>query len=459
MHGSSVCVGAWTTRVQSAWSAGHRPRDAPGPCAALLDRSAGQQVEPELPLRGLDDPALVHVGDPAVRRVRGVVLDQDLDQPGQREQERVADVTQQAADLVGGDLVAQLQHDRGVVAGGWAPGRRGTAGAAPGGSRHGAGPRRPARGCPRPPPRSRPVVSRDEKRTPPVVDSNESSSDTARTAANPTPNRPTTRALAGSSPRLDDARIDDRDATPVGVERVPGVRRDEDQGAVVGPVEPQQQPAGDPGACRGVRRVLRELDHDPVAVVAAGVVLLGVGVLAQPCGRGTPRPQHGSRRAAVPKASAVTTRERSRRPARRGRQPARRSVRPAGRRRPGRRRQRRRPLRRQRRPPRRASRRHRSVIGRLSGVVGTVLVDGIGDARRRRDDVVDARRHDSSAATHRRTASMTSSAGSMRSRRPREPSRERARASARRSAGRATASRSAPPRRRSRSARRSRGRG
>lgn len=52
-------------------------------------------------------------------------------------------------------------------------------------------------------------MSASENRTAPLVESTETSSDTARTAANPTPNRPT---VAPS--RFADARIDASDATP-----------------------------------------------------------------------------------------------------------------------------------------------------------------------------------------------------------------------------------------------------
>ncbi len=93
----------------------HGPGDAPGPGAALLDRPVREQLERQLPLRRLDRPALVDVRDPTGRAVQGAVLDQDLDESRQRQQERVADVAQQPADLVGGHLVAQLQDDRAVV--------------------------------------------------------------------------------------------------------------------------------------------------------------------------------------------------------------------------------------------------------------------------------------------------------------------------------------------------------
>src|SRR5690606_38373362 len=44
---------------------------------------------------------------------------------------------------------------------------------------------------------------------------------------------------------------------------------------------------------RGVRGVLGELHHQPVAVPAEGEVLLGVGVLPEPGGRGRPRVENG----------------------------------------------------------------------------------------------------------------------------------------------------------------------
>jgi hypothetical protein len=51
---------------------------------------------------------------------------------------------------------------------------------------------------------------------------------------------------------------------------------------------------GFPGADGGVGGVLREFDDHPVAVAAEGVILLGVGVLAEPGGGGGPRVQHGA---------------------------------------------------------------------------------------------------------------------------------------------------------------------
>nr|WP_052748463.1 hypothetical protein [Cellulomonas sp. FA1] len=54
-------------------------------------------------------------------------------------------------------------------------------------------------------------MSASANRTAPVVEQTTTSSATARTAANPTPNRPTSRVLV---PRLADARSDASDATP-----------------------------------------------------------------------------------------------------------------------------------------------------------------------------------------------------------------------------------------------------
>ena len=183
------------------------------------------------------------------------------------------------ADLVGGDLVAQLQHHRGVVAG-----RRAALGREREPER-GQGPVAAAdlvgeRRVVAPTSASSSAVSRAEKRTPPVVESTEISSDTARTAAKPTPNRPTARRVR-------------RRAWPTPASTTATRRRPRRAGAPVfaatrtsrSPVragEPQQQPARDAGARGGVGGVLRELDDHAVAVVAAGVVLLGVGVLPQP---------------------------------------------------------------------------------------------------------------------------------------------------------------------------------
>ena len=54
----------------------------------------------------------------------------------------------------------------------------------------------------------------------------------------------------------------------------------------------QPQPPGHPAARRGVGGVLRELHDDPVPVPAERVVLLGVGVLAEPARRGRPGVKH-----------------------------------------------------------------------------------------------------------------------------------------------------------------------
>ena len=78
-----------------------------------------------LALRGEDVPAALDVREPA--RCGVLDLDDDLDEPRQREQQDVVDRRQQRTDLVVRDLVAQRQDDRRVVARGRAPlGRRRT---------------------------------------------------------------------------------------------------------------------------------------------------------------------------------------------------------------------------------------------------------------------------------------------------------------------------------------------
>ncbi|OIQ76441.1 hypothetical protein GALL_418800 [mine drainage metagenome] len=73
------------------------------------------------------------------------------------------------------------------------------------------------------------------------------------------------------------------------VQRRPGVRGDQDRVRPGG--QPQEQPSWHTRAGGRVSGVLGELDDHAVAVVAARVVLLVVGVLAQPGRRRLPRPQ------------------------------------------------------------------------------------------------------------------------------------------------------------------------
>jgi hypothetical protein len=76
-------------------------------------------------------------------------------------------------------------------------------------------------------------------------------------------------------------------------ERSTCVRRDQDGGLKqVAFAEGQPKPAGYARAGRGVSGVLRELHDQPVAVAAERVVLLGVGILAEPYGRGGPGREH-----------------------------------------------------------------------------------------------------------------------------------------------------------------------
>ncbi|CAM5300095.1 hypothetical protein STANM309S_04303 [Streptomyces tanashiensis] len=78
-----------------------------------------------------------------------------------------------------------------------------------------------------------------------------------------------------------------------GVQRGAGVRGGENGGAlVVRGVQGQPETAGDTGAVGGVGGVLGEFDDEAVAVAAERQVLLGVGVLAEPGGRGAPGVEH-----------------------------------------------------------------------------------------------------------------------------------------------------------------------
>ena len=52
--------------------------------------------------------------------------------------------------------------------------------------------------------------------------------------------------------------------------------------------EAEQQTSGLARSGRIIGRVLRELDHEPIAVATEGVVLLGVGILEKPGRRGGP---------------------------------------------------------------------------------------------------------------------------------------------------------------------------
>ena len=118
---------------------------------------------------------------------------------------------------------------------------------------------------------------------------------------------PADRARAVGSSRLADARIDASDATPVGVERGARVRGDEHQRAVVGARQPQQQPARDARARRPRRRRSARARRPRGRGSSRG---RGPPRCWRPpaAGPGTTRhaPRTAARRAAVPKASAVT---------------------------------------------------------------------------------------------------------------------------------------------------------
>ena len=283
----------------------------------------------------------------------------------------------------------------------------------------------------------------------------------------------------------------DQRRDPVGVQRGARVRGDQHQPVAVGARQPQEQPARHARARRRVRRVLRQLDDHAVAVVAAGVVLLGVGVLPQP-GRGDPpRPQDGRAQGGRPEGvdghgsgsgragdsgaesesagssgtrgcSSGPTSRRRRRTRRRRRAPSRRRrpSRPQASR-PG-------PSRRRRRDlgvSTSSTRVVRRDLGRLDLVRHGVVVATSASRPGRRELVASATSSvvASRRSRRRRTRSCVASADVVGRGLPARPSVRAApagptRGSARRSAGQGRASRSAGPRRRSPSGRRSRGR-
>ncbi len=112
------------------------------------------------------------------------------------------------------------------------------------------------------------------------------SSLTATAAAKPTPNLPTAVSCASGAPLAGGAqRGQRRDARRV--QRRTCVRGHERPGA-----QCQPQPACHSPARRRVGRVLRQLHHDAVTVATERVVLLRVGVLAEPRGRRRPGVEH-----------------------------------------------------------------------------------------------------------------------------------------------------------------------
>ena len=142
-------------------------------------------------------------------------------------------------------------------------------------------------------------MSAAENRTPPKRERTTGSSQTASTAANPTPNRPTVPGAGSPTRSFDEARSGRQRLHALGVQGGTGVRRDEDGLWPVGPAlvrleqaQREQQPAWRSRPGGRVSGVLGELDDEPVAVPAEGEVLLGVGVLPEPHGRGGPRGKH-----------------------------------------------------------------------------------------------------------------------------------------------------------------------
>ena len=249
-----------------------RPRQPPVAGSTLLDRAVGEQRQIERSRPARDRPARLDVRDATPRRLGPRLdLDDDLRQRGQREQQRVADVVEQRPHLRGRGPVPQLEHHGGVVTG-----RRTIV----------VGQREPQGG----------------QRTLPAADlraklrggRGEGEPDAARDRAD--------RELVGDRPDRGEPDAEPADrrrrapAVALGrraqrrergdTARVEGrarVRGDEDRSPVrLG--QPQEQLTGNARPGRGVGGVLRELDDHPVAVVAAGVILLGVGILAEPGG-------------------------------------------------------------------------------------------------------------------------------------------------------------------------------
>ena len=216
-------------------------------------------------------------------------VDHDLGQRRQRQQQRGPGLGQQPRDQPDGGGVAQRQLDRGREAvrrqlvrpviiengsrsTGTCPPRAASSPASAGTPGH-----------------QRPVRSRDQP-TDPVAEWMRGASLTATTAANPTPNRPTVaagRRVRAVASRLLEARSVDSASTPAASSGAPVLAATSVPSRSVSRSRPgHARPRGRVGG------VLRQLHHDPVPVAAERVVLLRVGVLAEPRGRRRPGVEH-----------------------------------------------------------------------------------------------------------------------------------------------------------------------
>ncbi len=273
-----------------------RPAHRPGRPGPLLGGPVGEQcrVEPAVRARyppGARPPvdgdggqaAVVHRGEQP-----GFVLDGDFHarEGREREQQRRPGLGEQPGDKRDGALVAQRQLDHGLEAGRQRVAGAGTrSGEREPQHRHVTGPRRELAGqhrnpadelpgpvarplhCPGRRPDPRRVAHRDDRREPDA--------------------EPPGRDAGGAGVALARRAQRGERLHPGGVERRSGIGRGEH------PVPQRQpQPPGRRAACGGVRRVLRELHHDPVPVPAERVVLLRVRVLAEPARRRRPGVKH-----------------------------------------------------------------------------------------------------------------------------------------------------------------------
>ena len=278
-----------------AGAARQRPGDLPASLAALLDGTVRDQREGDLPGAAHHPPPVLDVGDPAHGGV--VDLDEDLGETGQGEQQRVPDGDQLCGHVLHRGVIPERQHDRRLVT------RRRVAGVrerepehrqravavrdllgesvASDGARAGRDVRRgqPGQGVARAGQGElhRPRRGQDPDLVGHGADGGEPDPEPAHHAGRA--GRPALRGRAQRGQRRDTGRV----------ERRPGVRGDEDR--VGSGRQAQEQSSGHSRARGRVGGVLGELDDHTVAVVAAGVVLLMVGVLAQPGRRRLPRPQ------------------------------------------------------------------------------------------------------------------------------------------------------------------------
>ena len=285
--GSSVGVG----RVQHRGGPGRareRPAHRPRAHASLLDRAVGEQRRVH---RTGGDDLVARPGrrGAACRTARTrPVVDDDLVQPGQHQQERGVDVGERVADARHGRVVAQRQHDSAVRASRRRRRRPATAAAAPArvprarstssasstdlrdlGRRTAAAPPHPAGGR-----ADRGVVRHVEHRG----------------EADSVPPDRVGRVVVALGRRPQRRQRQHARGCPAGrrCSRRPGPTRRGHPGRAQGQLQPTRQP----GAHGSVGGVLRQLDDEPVAVGAERVVLLGVGVLAQPRRRRAPAVEH-----------------------------------------------------------------------------------------------------------------------------------------------------------------------